>query len=68
MYIVHMPKPEVGHYLLVVARQCLGRLAEPRRVKQRTSEMAANHFYEEVLCRFGTSESVVVEGGAENKR
>jgi transposase-like protein len=68
MDISYMPKTEDGYHLLVVAREYLSGWAEARPLKQGTSEKVADFFYEEVICRFGTPESVVVDGGAENKK
>jgi len=68
MDISYMPKTEDGYYLLVVAREYLSGWAEPQPLKQRTSEKVADVFYEEVICRFGTPDSVVVDRGAENKK
>jgi len=68
MDISYMPKTEDGYHLLVVAREYLSGWAEVRPLKQGTSEKVADFFYEEVICRFGTPESVVVDGGAVNKK
>jgi hypothetical protein len=68
MDISYMPKTDDGYHLLVVAREYLSGWTEARPLKQGTSEKVADFFYEEVICRFGTPESVVVDGGAENKK
>ena len=68
MDISYMPKTEDGYHQLVVAREYLRGWAEARPLKQGTTEKVADFFYEEVICRFGTPESVVVDGGAENQK
>jgi len=67
MDISDMPKTENGYHLLVVAREYISRWAGARPLKQGTSEKVAQLFNEEVICRFRTPESVVMDGGAENK-
>jgi hypothetical protein len=59
---------EDGYHLLVVAREYLSGWAEARPLIQGTSEQVPDFFYEEVICRFGTTESVVVDRWAENKK
>jgi len=66
MDISYMPKMEDGYHPLVVARDYLSGWAEAQQLKQGTSEKAAEISYEEVTCRFGTPESVVVDVGSEN--
>jgi hypothetical protein len=68
MDISYMPKTDDGYHLLVVAREYLSRWAEARPLKQGISEKVAHLFYEEVICWFGTPESVVVDGGAANTK
>jgi len=68
MDISYMPKTEDGYHLLVVARDYLSGWAAARPLKQGISEKVADFFYEQVICPFGTPESVVVDGGAENKK
>jgi hypothetical protein len=68
MDISYLPKTKDGYHLVVVAREYLSGWAEARPLKLGTSEKIADIFYEEVLCRFGTPVSVVLEGGAENKK
>jgi hypothetical protein len=68
MDISYMPKIEDGYHLLVVAWEYLSGWAEAWPLKQGTSEKVADFFYEEVICWFGTPESVVVDGGAEKKK
>jgi hypothetical protein len=68
MNISSMPKTEDGYYLLVVPREYLSGWAEAQPPKQGTSEKVADILYKAVICWFGPRESVVVDGGAENKK
>jgi len=68
MDISHMPKTEDRYHLLVVAKEYLRGWAEARPLKQGTSEKVADIFHKEVICRFATPESVVVDRGVENKK
>jgi hypothetical protein len=61
MDISYMLKTDHRYHLLVVAREFLSRWAEAGPLKQGTSEKVADFFYEEVICRFGTPESVGVD-------
>ena len=56
------------YYLLVVAREHLSGWVEARHLSKGSSEKVADFFYEEIMCRYGMPESIVVDGGAENKK
>jgi hypothetical protein len=66
--ISYMPKTEDRYHLLVVTRESLSGWAEARPLKHCSSKKVADFFYEEVICQFGTPESVVVDGGPVNKK
>ena len=66
--ISYLPRTENGHHLLVVAREYLSGWVEARPLPKGTSEKVTDLFYEEIICRYGMPESVVVDGGAENKK
>ena len=66
--ISYLPRTESGHHLLVVAREYLSGWVEARPLSKGSSKKVADFFYEEIICRYGMPESVVVDGGAENKK
>ena len=68
MDISYMPKPADGYHQLVVARESLSRWAGAQPHKEGTSQKVADVIYEQVIWRFGTPDSVVLDGDAENKR
>ena len=63
-----MPKMEDGYHLLVVATEHLSRWGEVQPLKQGNSKTVSDFFYEEDICRLRTTASVVVDGGAANKK
>jgi len=65
MDIFYMPKTEDVYHLLLVAREYLGGWVEARPAKPGTSEKIGDFFDEDVFCCFRTTESEVVDGGAE---
>jgi len=66
MDILYMCDTDAGYNLLVVAQDYLTGWSELGPPKQVTSGKVADFFSKEVLCRFGTPESVVVDKGEEN--
>jgi len=62
-----MLKTEDRYHLLVLAREYFSWWAEARPLQKGTSETVAHIFYNEVICRFMTPQSVVVDGGADDK-
>jgi len=63
-----MPKTEDGYHLLMVPREKLSRCAEAQPLIQGTSEQVADFFCEVVISWFRTPDSIVVDGGAENRK
>lgn len=68
MNISYIDYMEDRYHQLVVAKDYVIGWIEAQPRKQRTSEMAADMFYKEVIFRIGTLESVVLDRGAENKK
>jgi len=57
---------EDWYHILIVAREYLSEWAEAETLTQATLEDIADIFYEEVICRFGTLDSVAVDRAAKN--
>jgi hypothetical protein len=64
--IVHMPKHKGKNYL-VMARDDLSGWVEARALAKADSLAVAGFLYEDVVCRHGIFEKIVMDGGPENK-
>jgi hypothetical protein len=61
-------KMEDGCFLLVVSREYLSEWAESQPQKQGTSDNVGKFCYKDIICWFGTLESMVVASSTENKK
>lgn len=64
--IVRMPKDQ-GRKYLVLARSDLSGWVEGRALTAASSKLVARFLYEDVICRHGIFQKLVVDGGPENK-
>lgn len=64
--IVHMPKNK-GKKYLVMARSDLSGWVEGRALASASSTLVAQFLYEDIICRHGIFQKLVVDGGPENK-
>jgi len=63
---VYIP-PDEGKHFLVIVRSDLSRWVEGRAISKNDSEHIAKFLYEDVICRHGLFQKLVVDGGPENK-
>jgi hypothetical protein len=64
--VVHMPLRENKNYLMV-ARDDISGWPEARVLNAATSMAVARFLYEDVICRYGCFQRLVLDGGPENK-
>jgi len=63
--IVYMPRSEEGSYL-VLARDDLSGWVEGRAIDAANSFNVSKFLYEEIVCRHGCPQRIVLDGGREN--
>ena len=64
--IVYMPLSPDGYGFIVFARDDLSGWIEGRAIKQANSRNVAKFIYEDVICRHGCPQRIVMDGGREN--
>ena len=64
--VVYMPWTEDGFGFIVFARDDLSGWVEGRAIKAADSKNVARFIYEEVICRHGCPQRIVLDGGNEN--
>lgn len=65
--VVYMPEGEGGEKYIVFARDDLSGWVEGRALRVNGSAEVAKFIFEDVICRHGHPERIVLDGGAENK-
>ena len=65
--VVFMPESREGYKFIVFGRDDLSGWVEGRALKENTAHNVAKFLYEEVICRHGCPQRIVVDGGSENK-
>ena len=64
--VVYMPPTSNGYGFIVFARDDLSGWVEGRAIKSANSESVAKFLYEDVICRHGCPQRIVLDGGKEN--
>jgi hypothetical protein len=64
--VVYMPWTEDGFGFIVFARDDLGGWVEGRAIKAADSKSVARFIYEDVICRHGCPQRIVLDRGSEN--
>jgi hypothetical protein len=65
--MVTMPLLKSGKKYIVFARCDFSGWIEGRPLEKANSQSVAKFFYEDVICRHGCPQQIVMDGGAENK-
>ena len=66
--VVYMPEGENGEKFAVFARDDVSGWVEGRALKHNSSAAVAKFIFEDVICRHGYPERIVMDGGPENKK
>jgi hypothetical protein len=64
--VVYMPTTGDGYRFLVLARDDLSGWVEGRALKEKSSLEVATFIYEDLICRHGLPQKIVMDGGTEN--
>jgi hypothetical protein len=65
--VVFMPESTEGYKFIVFARDDLSGWVEGRAIKENTARNVARFLYEDVICRHGCPQRIIIDGGSENK-
>ena len=64
--VVYMPASVEGYEFIVFARDDLSGWAEARALEKADSLSVATFIYEDIICRHGLPQRIVLDGGSEN--
>jgi hypothetical protein len=62
-----MPESTEGYKFIVFARDDLSGWVEERAIKENTARNVARFLYEDVICRHGCPQRIIIDGGSKTR-